>query len=401
MLGYVTKNQKRLQCGITTGTCAAAAAKAAATRLLLGIHEKRISIRTPKGIAVEVEVSCESASGQRCTYLVIKESGDDPDVTNHAKILVTVERMNTGIGDLGSEDSGWIQDRYFTDEQYPNLYLDGGEGVGRITREGLEQRIGQAAINVVPRQMIFQAVGEVCELADDKNCLLIHVTVPKGRELAERTFNGRLGIEGGISILGTSGILEPMSERAIVDTIETQIRQMQIQGKRNLLITPGNYGQGYAAEYLGLDLEDSVKCSNYIGETLDIAVCYEMKNILLVGNIGKLVKLAAGIMNTHSKTADARGEIMALHTVLCGGTREMAEEVLQCINTEQMLEYLDKWELLMPVLESICKKIQEHVSRRVGASLRCGVILFSEKFGYLGQTEEAEAILKEFQGKGE
>lgn len=401
MLGYVTKNQKRLQCGITTGTCAAAAAKAAATRLLLGVDERKISILTPKGIAVEVEVCCEFASEQKCTYLVVKESGDDPDVTNHAEIVVTVERLNTGTGDFGPEVSESMENDYFTDESYPNLCLDGGEGVGRITREGLEQRIGQAAINLIPRQMIFQAVGEVCELADEGKELLILVTVPKGRELAEHTFNGRLGIEGGISILGTSGILEPMSERAIVDTIETQIRQMQIQGKKNLLITPGNYGQGYAAEYLGLDLEDSVKCSNYIGETLDLAVCYEMERILLVGNMGKLVKLAAGIMNTHSRTADARGEIVALHTVLCGGSREMAEELMRCINTEQMLEYLNEWNLLPPVIESICKKIQEHVSRRAGAGRRCGVFLFSEKFGYLGQTEGAEEILREFQRKGE
>lgn len=401
MLGYVTKNQKRLQCGITTGTCAAAAAKAAAVRLLLGREEERIPIRTPGGITVEPRVSCVLSSEEKCTYLVVKESGDDPDVTNHARIVVTVERIIAGNRkEFGSERRGGMGEHWFRDERYPNLYLDGGEGVGRITREGLEQKIGQAAINPIPRQMIFQAVGEVCEQAEDWGGLLIIVTVPEGRSLAEHTFNGRLGIEGGISILGTRGILEPMSERALIDTIEMQIRQMQIQGKKRLLLTPGNYGQGYAEEYLNLDLEDSVKCSNYIGETLDLAVCYGIEKILLVGNIGKLVKLAAGIMNTHSKTADARGEIMALHTVLCGGSREMAVELLQCVNTEQMLEDLKQWKLLEPVMESICHKIREHVFRRVGERTRCGVILFSEKFGYLGQTKGTGEILKEFREKG-
>lgn len=387
MKEYITKNQKQLKCGITTGTCAAAAAKAAAERLLLGIDERAVFIHTPKGMTVEVAVSCVEISEKRAEYRVQKDSGDDPDVTDQAWIHVRVEKAGDGQRPMKEA---------FRNERYPNLYLEGGCGVGRVTKEGLEQRIGQPAINAVPRSMIFQAAGEVCELAEYEERLLITVSVPEGEKLAEHTFNPRLGITGGISILGTSGILEPMSEKAIVDTIETQIRQMQALGEERLLVTPGNYGQGYAGEYLGLDLEKSIKCSNYIGDTLDLAISYQMKYFLLVGNIGKLVKLAAGIMNTHSKTADARCEIFAVHTVLCGGSQKMAEQIMTCINTDEILSCLEEWGLRENVMQSICGKIEEHIAHRVGDSMQFGVILFSEKFGYLGQTKGAKEMIKWF-----
>lgn len=392
---YVMKNQKQLRYGITTGTCATAAAKAAASKLLLGIRQKEISVHTPKGVTVmvPVQLTMEMEHSVECT--VIKDSGDDPDVTNQAKICVCVEQLLMSGQTHGAEKSRIMENVIFRDERYPNLFLDGGTGVGRVTKAGLEQQIGQAAINPVPRSMIFQAVGEVCELAEYEDELLITVSVPKGEMLSERTFNPRLGIKGGISILGTSGILEPMSERAIIDTIETEIRQLHVQGEENLLVTPGNYGQVYAAEYLKLDMEKSIKCSNYIGDTLDLAVSYGMKRFLLVGNIGKLVKLAAGIMNTHSKTADGRGEIFAVHTVFCGGNRDMAETLMGCINTEEMLRHLDDWGMREAVVKSICGKIEEHVRHRIGSGMKAGVILFSESFGCLGETGDAEEILKE------
>lgn len=238
-------------------------------------------------------------------------------------------------------------------------------------------------------------------LAEYCEPLLISVCIPEGVKLAERTFNPRLGIEGGLSVLGTSGILEPMSERAIIDTIETEIRQRSRQGIRNLLVTPGNYGRNYAESYLGADCDDSVKCSNYIGETLDLAVAYDMEAVLLIGNIGKLVKLAAGIMNTHSRVADARMEIMALHTVLCGGTADMARQIMECINTEEVLGLLCQWDLMRPVMGSICDRIQVHIRQRVGTSLICGVMLFSEGYGYLGETEDCRRVQKLFKHGGE
>ncbi|MCM1567907.1 MAG: cobalt-precorrin-5B (C(1))-methyltransferase CbiD [Roseburia sp.] len=384
---YKTVNQRQWKIGITTGTCAAAAAQAAAVHLLTGVRQTEIPVHTPKGITAYVPVQCFAEEAEKCEYMAVKNSGDDPDVTNGAEVYVSVERR--------SEE--WMPDvTAFTDSRYPGLWLEGGQGVGRVTKAGLEQGIGYAAINKVPRAMIFEAVGGVRESAGYEGKLLILVRIPAGEKLAEKTFNPMLGIEGGISILGTSGILEPMSEKAIVDTIEAQIKQLRAQGETRLLVTPGNYGQGYVSAYLGLDLSKSIKCSNYIGDTLDLATAYGMEEFLLVGNMGKLIKLAAGIMNTHSKVADGRREIMVTHTVLQGGSLTMAEVLMSCVTTEEMLGYLEEWGLREAVVAGICEKIHFHIARRAGSGLRAGVMLFSEKYGFLGETAGCGQMLEGF-----
>ena len=379
-------NQKTLRCGVTTGTCAAAAAGAAMKKLLEGIEIPYMEVNTPKGVTVQIPVIYGESTGEYCEVFVKKDSGDDPDVTNGTRIGIRAERL---AEDFPSDRL----ERTFRDEKYQGLYLDGGTGVGRVTKSGLEQSVGQAAINKVPREMIFSQAAAVRKQAESREAFLLTVLVPEGEALAKKTFNPMLGIEGGISILGTSGILEPMSEKAIVDTIETQIRQMQRNGERNLLVTPGNYGQGYVTEKLGFSLENSVKCSNYIGETIDLAVSYGMERLLLVGNIGKLAKLGAGIMNTHSRMADGRAEILGFHLMLCGGSREQLEELSACITTEEMLKKLESWQLKEAVMESLCQKIGEHVKRRAGETLQTGVMLFSENYGFLGQTAGTEEVL--------
>ena len=384
---YVYKNQKQLRRGITTGTCAAAAVGAAAASLLLGVERESILVHTPGGMDVTVPVFLVEKGKDRAEFGVIKDSGDDPDVTNHAEIYGAVCII---------PEKQSIPEKAFRDARFPRLYLEGGEGVGRAAKAGLEQEIGQAVINRVPRAMIFEAAGDICHMAEFEGRLLITVSVPDGKALAEKTFNPKLGITGGISILGTTGILEPMSEKAIVDTIETEIRQLSAQSVKNLLVTPGNYGRGYVSDYLHMDLSSSVKCSNYIGEVLDMAVSYQMEALLLVGDIGKLVKLAAGIMNTHSRVADGRCEILAVHTVLCGGSREMAEKIMNCINTEEILTLLEQWGLREAVMDSLCGRIKEHVSDRVGGKLKTGVMLFSRRYGFLGQTKGTEEVLKYF-----
>lgn len=379
-------NQKTLRCGVTTGTCAAAAAGAAMKKLLEGIEIPYMEVNTPKGVTVQIPVIYWESTGEYCEVFVKKDSGDDPDVTNGTRIGIRAERL----AEVFPSDR---LERAFRDEKYQGLYLDGGTGVGRVTKSGLEQSVGQAAINKVPREMIFSQAEAVRKQAESREAFLLTVLVPEGEALAKKTFNPMLGIEGGISILGTSGILEPMSEKAIVDTIETQIRQMQRNGERNLLVTPGNYGQGYVTEKLGFSLENSVKCSNYIGETIDLVVSYGMERLLLVGNIGKLAKLGAGIMNTHSRMADGRAEILGFHLMLCGGRREQLEELSACITTEEMLKKLESWQLKEAVMESLCQKIGEHVKRRAGETLQIGVMLFSENYGFLGQTAGTEEVL--------
>lgn len=394
---YVIKNQKRLRLGITTGTCSAAAAQAAAMQLLLGVESHAVTLRTPKGMTVSVPVYLLESDSRKASYKVVKDSGDDPDVTNGTDVCVTVEFVKQRV----CEQKDGSQDRScaFTSESFPYLTLDGGIGIGRVTKEGLEQAVGQAAINRVPRQMIFAAVADVCEKANVCESLHITVWMPEGETLAKRTFNPKLGIEGGLSILGTSGILEPMSEQAIVATIETEIRQLHAVGEEKVLVTPGNYGQAYASEYLGLDLAKSVKSSNYIGDTIDLAISYGMKDFLLVGNIGKLVKLAAGIFNTHSKVADGRGEIFAVHAAMAGAGANVVQEIYNCINTDRMLDVVEREGLREDVMQSILAAIEKHVDDRIGDAMRFGVIVFSEKYGYLGQTSDADKVLDVFRVK--
>ena len=394
---YVIKNQKKLRLGITTGTCSAAAAQAAAMQLLLGVESHAVTLRTPKGMTVSVPVYLLESDSRKASYKVVKDSGDDPDVTNGTDVCVTVEFVKQRVCEQkdGSQDSSCA----FTSESFPYLTLDGGIGIGRVTKEGLEQAVGQAAINRVPRQMIFAAVADVCEKANVREPLHITVWMPEGETLAKRTFNPKLGIEGGLSILGTSGILEPMSEQAIVATIETEIRQLHAVGEEKVLVTPGNYGQAYASEYLGLDLAKSVKSSNYIGDTIDLAISYGMKDFLLVGNIGKLVKLAAGIFNTHSKVADGRGEIFAVHAAMAGAGSNVVQEIYNCINTDRMLDVVEREGLREAVMQSILAAIEKHVDGRIGDAMRFGVIVFSEKYGYLGQTADTAAVLDVFRGK--
>lgn len=384
---YIIRNQKFLRYGITTGSCAAAAAKAAARLMLTGVLCDHVTIDTPSGKSIDIAVNKVSCSENMAEFMVIKDSGDDPDVTDKAEIHVSLQKA----------DSISVSENAFRYEGFCEIYLDGGEGIGRVTSEGLEQSIGQAAINKVPRQMIFSAVDETARLSDYRGRLLIVISVPNGKELSGRTFNPRLGIEGGISILGTSGILEPMSEKAFVDTIEAQIKQSVNKGNKNIVIVPGNYGEKYVSQYIGN--VPVIKCGNFIGETLDIAFLYRVSSLLLAGNIGKLIKLAAGIMNTHSLYADGRQEIMAVHSVLCGADKETAEKIMNCLTTDEMIAVLDDKGIRDSVMQSISLKIQEHVRRRLKDSMNFGVMLFSEKYGFLCQTENTDSVIDIIRGK--
>ena len=389
--GYVAKGGRLLRKGITTGTCAAAAAYAAATCLLNGEIPEEVSVHTPSGETVSVPVYADDSSEDPSFY-VIKDSGDDPDVTNGVRVYASIGRLKEVSDADVSEGSAGI----FTDEDHPGICLAGGEGVGTVTKEGLEQPVGYPAINKVPRAMIFKAVDSVRAKYDPQCPLMVTVSVEGGAGLAAKTFNPELGIEGGISILGTGGILEPMSDKAIVDTIETSIKQQTATGHKALLVTPGQYGQGYVKNELKIETEGSVKCSNFIGEAIDLAGVYGCTNVLLVGNLGKLVKLAAGIMNTHSAVADGRMDIMCAHLALCGGSRDMVTKMYECINTDTALDKLKQWGLYEDVINSLIAAIDKRIKKRAGDRLNAGVMLFSEKYGYLGETSGAAQALKAY-----
>ena len=371
---FVYKNHKKLRYGYTTGSCAAAASKAAAAMLLSGKEISYVELHTPKGIDLRLEVLDISREDNAVSCAIQKDGGDDPDVTNGILIYAKVSR----------EPADEAQ-----------IIIDGGIGVGRVTKPGLEQPVGAAAINKVPRQMIRKNLEAVCEQYHYHGKLSVVISIPSGVELAAKTFNPRLGIVGGISVLGTSGIVEPMSEQALIDTIRVEMRQKLANGMEYLLVVPGNYGIDFLDQYgHGIQLEDAVKCSNFVGEALDAAVEFGAKGVLLVGHIGKFIKLAGGIMNTHSHNADARMELLTVHAALLGAPVELLQKMMECVTTDDALKYLKEADLMEPVMERIMEKMEFYVNQRAQHQLELGVITFSNVFGILGQTKNVPDLVK-------
>lgn len=369
---HVLVGSRMLRCGHTTGTCAAAASKAAAEMLLSGRSIQSVSIATPKGIVLDLPVEDAVMNGGSASCAVRKDGGDDIDATHGALVRSTVSLAPSGIS------------------------IDGGEGVGRVTRRGLDQPPGEAAINRVPRSMIRDALEDVASACGYTGGFSVVISVPEGRRIAGSTFNPRLGIEGGISILGTSGIVEPMSETAIVKTIETEMDMRAAEGARVLAAVPGNYGRDFA-DTIGLDADSAVKCSNFIGEMLDRA-CALGTDVLLIGNLGKMVKLAGGIMNTHSRNADCRMEILAAYTVMAGGDADDARRIMECISTDDALEVLEEKDMVRRVSGLLTERIEHHMNHRTGGRIRTAAIVYSSVYGELCRTSLADSMLRELGG---
>lgn len=355
--------------GFTTGSCAAAAAKAAAYMLLTGKDKTEITIETPKGLFYRARILDISRREDMVSCGVEKDGGDDPDVTTGARIYAKVS---------------------FEKDGGQKIMIEGGAGVGRVTKPGLDQPVGSAAINRVPREMIQKEVMEVCRSADYKGSLRVEISVPEGERLAGHTFNPRLGIAGGISILGTSGIVEPMSSRAILDTIRTELNQKKVLGADYVAVTPGNYGQDFMKRTYGYDLDRSVKCSNFIGDTIDLAAELGFRRVLLTGHIGKLIKVAGGIMNTHSKEGDCRMELLAAFAVKERAEPEACRRILDCVNTEEALSILKESGKLRPVMEHAAEKICFYLEKRAGERLQADCILYSNEFGELAKSKGAK-----------
>lgn len=367
---YIEKDGKRLRLGYTTGSCAAAAAKAAAWMLLTGRRKETITLDTPKGIRLELAVREITMRADSVSCAIEKDSGDDPDVTKGTLIFASVRR---------------------TDE--PGVHIDGGKGVGRVTKRGLDQPVGNAAINSVPRQMIRENVEEVMALTDFSGGLDVVISAPGGETLAKKTFNPRLGIVGGISILGTTGIVEPMSEAALVETIRVELRQRRAMGKEYALLTPGNYGSDFIRQNLDVDLNTAVQVSNFLGDALDICRALGFRGALLVGHVGKLVKTAGGMMNTHSKYGDCRMEILAAHAAAAGVDAEHICEILDCAACDDAVRILRECGRDAPALARVTERALFHLSHRADG-MEIGLLMFSKEYGVLGQSENAPALLK-------
>ena len=372
---YVVRNQKKLRFGYTTGSCAAGAARGAA-ELLLGEDEiEEAELMTPKGILLHLELLDIKRDENAARCAVRKDAGDDPDTTNGILVYAKVEKFQ-----IRSD----MEDR---------IVIDGGTGVGRVTKPGLSQKIGEAAINPVPRAMILQAVEEIADRYHYEGGLKVTISVPEGEKIARKTFNPRLGIVGGISILGTSGIVEPMSEKALIDSIRVEMSQHAAMGEQYMLVTPGNYGADYLREHMALPFEKNIKCSNYVGETIDMAVDMGVKGILFISHIGKFVKVAAGIMNTHSHSADARMEVLCANAIRAGGDLACARSILQCNTTDEALRVLDENHILRETMKEITDRIQFYLDHRSYQQILLGAVIFSNEYGYLGQTEHAAELI--------
>lgn len=390
---YIYKQQKKLRCGYTTGTCAAAASMAAAAMLLGEPTVEQAAVETPGKVRFMLNVEEIRRGEGWVSCAVRKDGGDDPDVTHGMQICTWVGVKPPEQEMLG----GWYEHKSGELE----LKLAGGVGIGLVTKAGLSCTVGKYAINPVPREMIFEHVERACACRGFAGRLWIVISAPEGAVRAASTFNGRLGIQGGISILGTTGIVEPMSEAALLATIRLDIRQQAAEGRRSLVLTPGNYGEAFVQGSLGLDLERAVKCSNYIGASIDMAVEEGIREVLLVGHAGKLVKLAAGIMNTHSGMADGRMEILAAHCAACGAGPELVERILEAITVDQALEYMDPVPGLgAAVMERVIRRMHWYLRHRAGEVMKIEAVVFTNARGLLGRTEDAGELTEKIKAGG-
>ena len=367
---YIVKDGKKLRLGYTTGSCAAAAAKAAAWMLLTGQKKETIDLLTPKGIPLTLDVLSITQTPEEVSCAIRKDSGDDPDATRDTLVFAAVRKTST-----------------------PGVTIDGGTGVGRVTKRGLDQPVGAAAINSVPRQMIEENVRQVCRLCDYSGGIFVVISVPDGETLAKKTFNPRLGIVGGISILGTTGIVEPMSEQALVDTIRVELRQRRVSGAQYVLLTPGNYGADYIRDSIGIDPRTAVLSSNFIGDAFELCKELGFRGALLVGHIGKLVKLAGGMWNTHSKFGDCRMEIIASHAAALGLSAQKTDELLSCVMCDDALRILQEEGLYEKTLHRLAQRIDAQLAHKAADTIQLGAIVFSKEYGRLCQTSLAQQLL--------
>lgn len=357
---------KELLCGYTTGSCAAAAAKGAVQMMLEQKDCSRVTITTPGDILLDLDLHDRNFTENQAECSVVKFSGDDPDITNGFKVFARVEKS----GESGVE-------------------IDGGVGVGRVTKPGLSIPVGKAAINPVPLKMIESSVREVVK---DRFGVKVTISIPQGVEAASKTFNPRLGITGGISVLGTTGIVEPMSQEASKDSLVLELKAGLSKGYESIVLVPGKYGENFTVNTLGIPSERVFFTGNFIGDLFTAAEVLGVKQILLAGHIGKLVKVAGGIFNTWSRVADGRMEIMSAIASLKGGDSKLTEKILNSTTTDEALDHIEA-EGIDGFGEALVERMTGKLKELCG--LDVGVVVFSLQRGVISKNSVAEAIIRE------
>jgi len=359
--------------GYTTGSCATAAAKVAALMVMRQQLIHQVSIVTPSGVTLNLNVEDASVEAMSAVAAIRKDGGDDVDATHGMLIYAQVTVNNT-----------------------QEIEILGGEGVGIVTRKGVGLPVGVAAINKTPRHTIEQEVREA--IGPNKGAV-VTIFAPEGKERAQRTYNGRLGIENGISIIGTSGIVTPMSEESWKRSLAIELEQKRALGYDKIVLVPGNHGERFVQQQLHIEQDIVVTMSNFVGYMLQEANRLNFNHVLLVGHLGKLIKVAAGVFHTHSHIADARLETLVTHLALLNAPHELLHQIYHCLTTEEALELIEEHGY-----QSVYNNIAEQIEQRVAAMLKyakhqfkCDVVLFSFDNQVLGSNRAVEKIMEDFQ----
>ncbi|KFD24030.1 cobalt-precorrin-5B (C(1))-methyltransferase CbiD [Yokenella regensburgei] len=364
----VWHNGKALRKGYTTGSCATAAAKVAALMVLRQHVIRQISIVTPSGVTLCLNVESPHIEGEQAVAAIRKDGGDDVDATHGMLIFARVTLNSSGA-----------------------IVLSGGEGVGTVTRKGVGLPVGSAAINRTPRQTIEAAVREVIGPARGAE---VHIFAPEGEARAQKTYNARLGILGGISIIGTTGIVTPMSEESWKRSLSLELEIKRAAGLERVVLVPGNHGERFVREQLAIDGDIVVTMSNFVGYMIEEAVRLGFQHIVLVGHPGKLIKIAAGVFHTHSHIADARMETLVAHLALQGAPRALLTLINECDTTEAAMEHIEAFGF-----QHIYSHLAKRICQRVLQMLRftknppvCDAIMFSFDNQVLGSNRPVELI---------
>ncbi|EHP87030.1 cobalt-precorrin-5B (C(1))-methyltransferase CbiD [Methanotorris formicicus] len=341
--------RKKGKLGYTTGSCAAAGAYAGLYFLKNNIKLDYVEIENPNGEILIIPIEKIEKIGENVVKTtVIKYSGEDIDITNGIEIIVDVELIKE-----------------------KKIKIIGGEGIGIVTKDGLQIKKGEYAINPKPREMIKK---NLLRLLDEDEGVIVKISAPKGKELAEKTLNPKLGIIGGISILGTTGIVRPMSNEAYRESLVPQIDVALANGYETLIFTPGNIGTKFAKKLLNAEDDQIVEVSNFWGYMLDKADEKGVKNIIVFGHAGKIIKLSAGIFDTHSKVADARNEILTAYSSLFINEKEVLKKILYANTTEEIMKILREKDVLYDVFNAIAERVVERLSSRWKINFSCIII---------------------------
>lgn len=370
---YVYIDGKKYKRGYTTGSCAAGAAKAATYMILTKETLEIVNIDTPKGIPLNLKVENVDINNAFAQCSIQKDGGDDIDATHKMHIYAKAELIDCN-----------------------EIIIDGGIGIGRVTKKGLGIEIGKAAINKTPISMIQ---SEVRKVIGDTKGVKITIFAPEGETIAKKTFNPRLGIVGGISIIGTTGIVEPMSDEGWKKSLSIELEMKKAQGMDKVILVPGNHGEMFIKESLGIDSKYIVRTSNFIGYMLKEAQRIGFKKILMAGHLGKYVKIAGGIFNTHSKVADARNEILIANLALMNAPFELINKVNECLTTEEFIEILeeDKYKKYKEIYNILSEKCKKRIDIYMNDDeIDIEVMIFSMEKKLLGESKKAGDLKEVF-----